>query len=755
MLCPPLTIYLLCFLPFATAAPPPSLTLAHYITALCGLDQSATLTISQCISSTTSPNAGISTSTVGRPSGVSQDSFILYTLLQAHPEVAPLTACLLEHSLVLPSVISKFGGALLFASASPRLFAYVAPTPTDPGALFSNLVRAGAAVNHTLSPRDGFNVLHKALSSDQRVPDDLANMLLQPHLPRGYKAYLAGVVEGIAGRLLTSPAVAEAVRAAGRGLLSNRTLRSSSSSTGRLSLLGYSVPFSPIATLSRAVSIGIIGALAKNTTAQQLAALISQRDKFGRTPFHMAALQDNALAVELLAGALPPMDAALVLLARDAAGYTAGDLAMVLGHTATAHALEKASGGGGGKEVEERQKHTPLTPSLLPRQKGVPVYPSPLSTAIKIDVSATNGEGDGGWGEPAYVSPTARAAVTAVQDSRFGGVLATGGCDVDVVSAGDFTPQLFIQEYFLPRRPVLVRGLVAATPGWSRAAWQREALLAAHGAVVVEPGVIPYAASFSGGRNGSSSSSSSSGDGGGGGGGGATGVLPSLPLREFVTRLFSCTPDMKEGHPECEAWAGGGGEDATLGSDGSAVVVDPPLQHRPLHAPYVFQRLSEESGSAMRNLIASLALPPPFLAQARLPTWTTPGDSRGTVSKNNSVPFLAPSPPSSILPELYLGGPGSGAPMHFHGDAFNALMWGGKAWFLLPPGEAHYSTVPPAVDQGLLGGGGGGGGDSCGASRPRGMSCTFPRGGGMPFSILIPVWALQLILSPLFDGIEV
>lgn len=185
-----------------------------------------------------------------------------------------------------------------------------------------------------------------------------------------------------------------------------------------------------------------------------------------------------------------------------------------------------------------------------------------------------------------------------------------------------------------------------------------------------------------------------------------------MPLREFVARLFSCTPDMKEGHPACEAWAGGGGEDATLGSDGSAVVAELSSQHRqsgPLHAPYVFQRLSEESGSAMRNLIASLALPPPFLAQARLPTWPTPGDSRGTVyTKNNSVPLLAPSPPSSILPELYLGGPGSGAPMHFHGDAFNALMWGGKAWFLLPPGEAHYSTVPPAVDQGLLGGGGGG-----------------------------------------------
>jgi histone arginine demethylase JMJD6 len=32
--------------------------------------------------------------------------------------------------------------------------------------------------------------------------------------------------------------------------------------------------------------------------------------------------------------------------------------------------------------------------------------------------------------------------------------------------------------------------------------------------------------------------------------------------------------------------------------------------------------------------------------------------------------------------------------MHFHGDAYNVLAHGLKAWYLLPPEQAQYSTVP-------------------------------------------------------------
>ena len=34
----------------------------------------------------------------------------------------------------------------------------------------------------------------------------------------------------------------------------------------------------------------------------------------------------------------------------------------------------------------------------------------------------------------------------------------------------------------------------------------------------------------------------------------------------------------------------------------------------------------------------------------------------------------------------------SGAPPHFHGDAFNALAYGLKRWFLWPPEKSFYSS---------------------------------------------------------------
>lgn len=35
--------------------------------------------------------------------------------------------------------------------------------------------------------------------------------------------------------------------------------------------------------------------------------------------------------------------------------------------------------------------------------------------------------------------------------------------------------------------------------------------------------------------------------------------------------------------------------------------------------------------------------------------------------------------------QLFVGGPGSGAPMHYHQDAFNTLLYGQKHWYLQPP----------------------------------------------------------------------
>ena len=47
--------------------------------------------------------------------------------------------------------------------------------------------------------------------------------------------------------------------------------------------------------------------------------------------------------------------------------------------------------------------------------------------------------------------------------------------------------------------------------------------------------------------------------------------------------------------------------------------------------------------------------------------------------------------------QFYHGRRGSGAPMHFHGNAINALLKGSKRWSLLPPGAARYSRKHPVL----------------------------------------------------------
>lgn len=54
---------------------------------------------------------------------------------------------------------------------------------------------------------------------------------------------------------------------------------------------------------------------------------------------------------------------------------------------------------------------------------------------------------------------------------------------------------------------------------------------------------------------------------------------------------------------------------------------------------------------------------------------------------------LISSYPETPAPQFYLGGPGSGAPMHYHEDATNLLIYGKKQWYLHPPALAEYSTI--------------------------------------------------------------
>jgi len=80
------------------------------------------------------------------------------------------------------------------------------------------------------------------------------------------------------------------------------------------------------------------------------------------------------------------------------------------------------------------------------------------------------------------------------------------------------------------------------------------------------------------------------------------------------------------------------------------------------------------------------------------PAWWLPGLLKTAAAHAGSgasmyEPIISsyPEPPN---PQFYVGGPGSGAPPHYHEDAVNVLMHGRKRWWLQPPRWAEYSTVP-------------------------------------------------------------
>ena len=56
--------------------------------------------------------------------------------------------------------------------------------------------------------------------------------------------------------------------------------------------------------------------------------------------------------------------------------------------------------------------------------------------------------------------------------------------------------------------------------------------------------------------------------------------------------------------------------------------------------------------------------------------------------------------------QLALGPAGSGSPLHFHEDAVNALIYGLKAWDLLPPARTAFSIAPPWCPAAEAAGGG-------------------------------------------------
>jgi hypothetical protein len=102
---------------------------------------------------------------------------------------------------------------------------------------------------------------------------------------------------------------------------------------------------------------------------------------------------------------------------------------------------------------------------------------------------------------------------------------------------------------------------------------------------------------------------------------------------------------------------------------------------------YLFNKLDPHSSAAVRDLHKHIAQhQPSIFTSLRLPRVRHTTESTGPASSTNvlsdSEPlFASPLGQNSPSTQLFVGFPGSGAPMHYHRDAFNTLVHGDKLWY--------------------------------------------------------------------------
>ncbi|EGD77594.1 hypothetical protein PTSG_08691 [Salpingoeca rosetta] len=220
-------------------------------------------------------------------------------------------------------------------------------------------------------------------------------------------------------------------------------------------------------------------------------------------------------------------------------------------------------------------------------------------------------------------------------------------CDFDVVDARVFTQEDFLLDFLSLQRPLLVKGALNSHH-WDRvraSRWTRENFASEFRDTVFQRTIIPYASAFGMEAN-------------------ETSVLSFLEYMEdhyaasikniedielpayIFASLPTQSPSTKTGGEDGEDDGGNGDdndEDATASASGSDGI------HR----------------LAFRDF--------------QIPECIGPHVSEIETRTK----------------QFYLGPAGSGAPMHVHSGSWNALVYGRKRWFLLPPPLAIYSKQHP------------------------------------------------------------
>lgn len=631
-------------------------------------------------------------------------SYIERTLMVTHPEANMFFSCMLSNNLVSPDFLKRpsNAGPLLFMAAS-----LVGITP-DPTSLFSYLLVKGAPVDATypesMNGDTSYTIVHKILSRDKYIMGDVPQRVLQPTHVLGmqdtehYNLFLTATAEAISLKLGANGTEARRIRNATRKLVNNANVySSSSSSSSTVSILGRKVPYQFIEILSNGLAqstlLDVFRHLRSSSTkytASVYRRILAQQDIFGRSPLHIATLNNNAGAIALILHELETLSKTSeysgllkdALSQIDLFGLTPRQFAISLGRKSPISLLSKVENTLGintaSINVLPAAKHlinaamgvAPLIPTFNQTLSSRILSYSPhltLETSDKDIIALDNNTENGGWNIPAYINDDAKDAIENVQREN-------KSCDIDVI---DFSNDLHanmslkaidvLNLYLSTSRPVLFRGLARLWP--IRNAWKREILLSRQktSQSFVITGEIPYSNRF-----GKQSA--------------------KVSLSQHVNGLLYCTPEMVTGDLPIPDGKGLDAKLCSLYANKTAKLSN-----------YLFQSFNE--GLISSDLIDDIVILPWFL-NTHLPVVSNysmqvnenSGETTHVFDENTSStkgPHLVQSNPSAPVPQIYIGGPGSGAPFHYHFDAFNMLAWGEKKWFFKSPDSgSEYSTVP-------------------------------------------------------------
>ena len=600
------------------------------------------------------------------------------------PAILPLLTCAVEAGVAPPSRL------LLLEAASRKSGSLLAAVLQRGNA--SSLLGAGAW-EASAPGRPAWSPAHALLSNRLHLLS-LVQDVLRARPASGaealpaFRASLQGLLAAL--RKHAQPADARALSASARAL---GVVEDDGAPGGPVAAAQppAAVAAAALQPIANAVSLQLLRLLLASAGASAAAALAAQPDALGRTPLHLAAWAGSVSAVQLLsasAAAGAGGGRAQLTGARDALLRTPLHYACAAHHWEAAAALAALAQREALAEEAQPAAQPPAAPALhaaavqaLCREAWGNLTGGAGSQEAAVGAGGEGGQGassaasapspppppppaapSGGWHSiplPAPRSLAGRALAAAARERERQGLLGSSGAlEVVQLEALLQAPERFVQRYFSPGVPFLLRGGAAALQGGLGLSFTRAALLARAGHCNVSHGAIPYSKAFAlrGGSGGPSVST----------------------LRRFVR---SMTP----------RGGGGGG-----GAAAAAALGAPP--------EYVF----EAAHPLLFNNLSASALVPAWLARSRFPS---AGGGGGGGARQ---PLLLPEAPPRA--QFFLGPAGSGAPFHFHKDAVNFLAHGRKQWWLRPPSAALYSVLPVAQWLGGAGEGGGANASACGGA---------------------------------------